>query len=65
MNSSILKRIILWLILCLLIIPLIQKKLHIFKSVPLFGVYNPALSPTIGINDWFSGKYRHFICIIW
>lgn len=57
-NSAKIKRILLFLVLVILIIPLIQSRFSIFKLPQLKGAIAPPEEKQFNIKDWLTGDYQ-------
>jgi hypothetical protein len=53
-----LKRVIFFVIIALLFIPMIQHKFRFFEEEPLNGSFSLSSKPELNKKSWFSGKYQ-------
>lgn len=51
-------KVLFFLIICFLFLPLFQKTTTYFREIEIKGVYNLASKPVKTIETWFSGEYQ-------
>ena len=54
-DNGILRRILLAILLCLLILPYTQEKLLLFKETPLNGAITTVDKPLFSVSEWQAG----------
>ncbi|MBK9396099.1 MAG: hypothetical protein IPN55_02200 [Saprospiraceae bacterium] len=57
-DNGILRRILLAILLCLLILPYTQEKLLLFKETPLNGAITTVDKPLFSLSEWLEGTFQ-------
>ncbi len=57
-DKGILRRILLIILLCLLILPYVQEKLNLYNETPLNGAITIAEKPLFSVGEWLKGTFQ-------